>query len=145
MTTARELFQQFTESLQNPYVATEWCLALFADDAVFEFPYAPTLGLPARYEGKEQIGALLEMIRTAIPPYLVSHVVLHDMKSEAELFVEYRSDARVAQTGARYSQDYASYLVAENGKIKVLREYFNAISSARAILPGGLESVPAEK
>jgi uncharacterized protein len=145
MTTARELFQQFTEHLQNPYVATERCLDLFADDAVFEFPYAPTLGLPARHEGKAQIRALLEMIRTAIPPYLVSNVVHHEMKSDAELFVEYHSDARVGATGKEYAQDYASYLVAEGGKIKLLREYFNAISSARAILPNGLESVPAEK
>jgi hypothetical protein len=145
MQTAREIFKKFTESLQNPYVATETCLELFADDAVFEFPYAPTLGLPARHEGKEQIRALLDMIRTAIPPYLVSKVVVHEMKSDSELFIEYRSDGRVGATGKPYAQDYASFLVVENGKIKVLREYFNAIASARAFFPNGLESVPPEQ
>lgn len=145
MPTAREIFKQFTESLQNPYVSTETCLALFADDAVFEFPYAPTLGLPARHEGKEQIRALLELIRSAIPPYLVSNVVLHDLKSDAELFVEYHSDGKVGATGKAYAQDYASFLVVEDGKIKVLREYFNAINSARAFFPNGLDGVPAEQ
>jgi ketosteroid isomerase-like protein len=42
-----------------------------------------------------------------------------------------------------YAQDYVSHLVVENGKIKLLREYLNIISSARALLPNGLADVPA--
>jgi ketosteroid isomerase-like protein len=42
-----------------------------------------------------------------------------------------------------YAQDYASHLVVGNGKIKLLREYLNIISSARALLPNGLADVPA--
>jgi ketosteroid isomerase-like protein len=47
-------------------------------------------------------------------------------------------------TDKGYAQDYATCFVVENGKIKRIREYFNAIASARAILPGGLAGVPAE-
>jgi hypothetical protein len=36
--TARDIFQQFTETLQSPDTSADQCLALFADDAVFEFP-----------------------------------------------------------------------------------------------------------
>jgi hypothetical protein len=42
-----------------------------------------------------------------------------------------------------YAQDYVSHLVVENSKIKLLREYLNVISSARALLPKGLADVPA--
>jgi uncharacterized protein len=143
MSTAREVFQQFTDAILHLDTASERCLDLFADDAVFEFPYAPTLGLPAKHEGREQIRALLELIRVRIPPVAISNVVIHDMKRDSELFVEYHSDAKVGESGAPYAQDYASFVVVENGKIKVLREYFNAIASARAILPGGLADVPA--
>lgn len=144
MPTARETFHQFTETLLDLDGASERCLALFADDAVFEFPYAPTLGLPARNEGKEQIRALLELIRVRIPPVAVSNVVIHDMKNEHELFIEYHSDGRIGGTDKGYAQDYATFFVVEDGKIKIVREYFNAIASARAILPGGLAGVPAE-
>lgn len=145
MSTAREVFQQFTEAILNLDAASGRCLDLFADDAVFEFPYAPTLGLPAKHEGREQIRALLELIRVSIPPVAISNVVIHDMKHDSELFVEYHSDAKVGESGEPYAQDYASFVVVENGKIKVLREYFNAIASARAILPGGLADVPGDK
>jgi ketosteroid isomerase-like protein len=43
-----------------------------------------------------------------------------------------------------YAQGYATCFVVENGKIKRIREYFNAIARARTILPGGLAGVPAE-
>jgi hypothetical protein len=36
-----------------------------------------------------------------------------------------------------------SHLVVKNGKIKLLREYLNIISSVRALLPNGLADVPA--
>jgi uncharacterized protein len=142
MPTARDIFQQFTDSINSLDTASERCLALFADDAVFEFPYAPALGLPARHEGKENIRALLELIRVRIPPFAVSDVVIHDLKNDSGLFVEYHSVGRIGGTGKVYAQDYATFFVVENGKIKLIREYFNAIASARAILPGGLADVP---
>lgn len=145
MTTARDIFQQFTETLQNLDTSAGQCLALFADDAVFEFPYAPTLGLPARHEGKEQLRALLELIRVRIPPFASSNVLIHEMKNDSEIFVEYHSDGKIGGTDKFYAQDYATWFVVENGKIKRIREYFNAIVSARAILPGGLAGVPVEQ
>jgi len=142
MSSAREVFMQFTDALTHLDTDHARCLALFAPDAVFEFPYAPTLGLPARHEGTAQIGALLELIRDRIPPVAVGTMVIHELERDGELFVEYRSEGRIGGTGQPYTQDYASYVRVENGLIRVLREYFNAISSARAILPGGLADVP---
>src|ERR1700677_2949635 len=42
--TARDIFQQFTETLQSPDTSADQCLALFADDAVSNFRGKPRAG-----------------------------------------------------------------------------------------------------
>ncbi len=143
MPDAHEVFHRFTDALLHLDAGVEHCLALFADDAVFEFPYAPALGLPPRHEGRAQIRGLLALIRARIPPTAVGQVTIHDMKAANELFIEYHSEGRIAESGQAYHQDYATFFAVEDGRIKVVREYFNAIASARAILPDGLASLAA--
>jgi ketosteroid isomerase-like protein len=53
--------------------------------------------------------------------------------------------AAVKHTKRAYAQDYVSQLVKEKGKIKLLREYLNVISTARILLPNGLADVPEPK
>jgi ketosteroid isomerase-like protein len=64
------------------------------------------------------------------------------VKDGDALFVRYHTDAFIDGTERVYAQDYVSQLIAENGKIKVLREYLNVIKTARALLPNGLADVP---
>ena len=67
---------------------------------------------------------------------------LHELNDGHGLFVEYHSDGFLRGTERNYAQDYVSLLVEENGKIKLLREYMNVISTARILLPKGLAGVP---
>lgn len=142
MSTARELLTEFFECLRNLNTSVDRCGALFAEDGVFEFPYMPTIGIPARFRGHEAIRGVLELIRSHFPSFTLSNIQIHDLKDGSGLFVEYHSDAFVDGADKVYAQDYVSHLVVENGKIKLLREYLNVISSARALLPNGLADVP---
>lgn len=143
MSTARELIAEFLDCLTSLDTSIDRCVALFAEDGVFEFPYMPTIGMPARYEGRDQVRAVLGLIASRFPRFTVSNVDIHDLADGSGLFIEYHVEATVAGTGQTYAQDYASRLTAENGKIKLLCEYLNIIATARALLPNGLEDLPA--
>src|ERR1700722_5477726 len=102
----------------------------------------PTIGIPARFEGHEAIRGVLELIRSHFSSFTLSNIAIHDLKDGSGLFVEYHSDSFLNGTEKVYAQDYVSRLVVENGKIKLLREYLNIVSSARMLLPNGLADVP---
>jgi ketosteroid isomerase-like protein len=143
VSTNRELLTEFFDCLRNLDTSVDRCVGLFADDGVFEFPYMPTIGIPARFQGHAAIRGVLELIRSHFPSFTLSNIEIHDLKDGSGLFVEYHSDAFIGGAGKVYAQDYVSHLIVESGKIKLLREYLNIISSARALLPKGLADVPA--
>jgi uncharacterized protein len=103
----------------------------------------PTIGIPARFQGRAAIRGVLELIRSHFPAFILSNIEIHDLKDGCGLFVEYHSESFIDGADKVYAQDYVSHLVVENGKIKLLREYLKIISSARALLPKGLADVPA--
>jgi uncharacterized protein len=141
-TAARELLAEFFDCLRNLDTSVDHCVALFADDGAFEFPYMPTIGIPGRFQGHDAIRGVLELIRSHFPAFTLSNIDIHDLKDGSGLFVEYRSEAFIGGTRKIYAQDYVTRLVVENGRIKLLREYLNVVSSARALLPNGLADVP---
>lgn len=143
MSTHRHLFTQFLDCLTDLENAIDRCVDLFAEDGVFEFPYMPTIGMPARCAGKDQVRAVLGLIAAHFPRFTVSRVDMHELADGSGLFVEYHVETTVSGTGQLYAQDYASLLVVEHGRIKLLREYLNIIATARALLPNGLADVPA--
>ena len=143
MSTARERLAEFFDCLRTLNTSVDRCVALFADDGVFEFPYMPTIGIPAHFQGHEAIRGVLELIRSHFPSFTLSNIEIHDLKDGSGLFVEYHSESFIDGADKVYAQDYVSHLVVENGKIKLLREYLNIISSAGALLPNGLADVPA--
>jgi hypothetical protein len=80
MSTARELLTEFFDSLRNLNTSVDRCVSLFADDGVFEFPYMPTIGIPARFQGHEAIHGVLELIRSHFPAFTLSNIEIHDLK-----------------------------------------------------------------
>jgi ketosteroid isomerase-like protein len=144
MPTSRELIEQFFDCLRNLDSSVERCVALFADDGVFEFPYFTTLGMPSRFAGKVAVREVLEIIRAHFMSFTLSNIEIHAVKDADSVFVRYHSDTLLKGTERAYAQDYVSQLVAENGKIKLLREYMNVISTARILLPNGLADLPPQ-
>jgi len=141
MLTSRELITEFFDCLRHLDSSVDRCVDLFADDGVFEFPYFPTLGMQSRFEGRDAVRAVLELIRSHFLSFTFSNIEIHDV-NDGGLFVQYHSDTILIGTDRGYAQDYVSQLVAENGRIKLLREYLNVISAARILLPHGLADVP---
>lgn len=72
----------------------------------------------------------------------MSNVDVHELADGSSLFVEYHVETTTG-AGQLYPQAYARRLVVGGDKIKLLREYLNVISTARALLPNALADVPA--
>lgn len=143
MLTPRELLSEFHDCLQNLDTSVERCANLFAEDGVFDLPYFPSIGMPPSFDGRSAVRGAFELIRSHFASFAISKVHIHDLKDGSGLFAEYHSEGFIDGTERIYAQDYASLLVVENGKIKLLREYLNIISTARMLLPNGLADVPA--
>ena len=82
------------------------------------------------------------MIRSHFSSFTVSNIEIHEVKGADIVFVRYHTDGFIDGTERVYAQDYVSQLVAEGGKIKILREYLNVILTARMLFPNGLADVP---
>lgn len=145
MSSAYELINEFFDCLTNLSTSVDRCVDLFADDGVFEFPYFSTLGMTTRFEGKAAIREVLNLIRTRFSSFTVSNVSIYELKDGNGLFTEYHTDGFINDTERVYAQDYVTHLLEENGKIKLLREYLNVISTARMWFPNGLLDVPATR
>lgn len=143
MSSANELINEFFDCLRNLDTSVDRCVDLFADDGVFEFPYFSTLGMNTRFEGKAAIREVLGLIRSKFSSFTVSNITIHELKGGKGLFTEYHTDGFIDGTDRVYAQDYATHLLEDGGKIRLLREYLNVISTARMLLPNGLADVPA--
>ena len=120
------------------------CAALFAEDGVLELPYLHSLGIPARHQGREAIANFFDFVGSTLfsgfgfSPENVT--VLIDTKDQ--VFAEYLTEARAASTGRLIHHLFAGYLVAEGGKIKLLRESLNTVAAAQALNPNGVAALP---
>jgi len=61
-----------------------------------------------------------------------------------QVFGEYEFTATSTKTGRNIHQLFFGRLVAENGKIKLLREALNSVEVARAIYEHGVPELPAK-
>ena len=83
------------------------------------------------------------MVQSKVSPFTFKNIVIYDMVDPYQVFVEYDSEAVIKATGRLYIQKYASRMVVEHGKIKLMREFLDIIASARAMLPNGLSDIPS--
>lgn len=120
---------------------TDRWLELFADDAVVEFPYAPSIGRAPRLEGK---AAIAEYFRSASREFVA--LTFRDVRvycttdADADVVLaEAHGTARIASTGKIYEQDYVIVLNAKDGRVTRYREYWNVIPALEAF--GGLEAL----
>ena len=134
---AVELLNEYLASIED----LEKALSLFAPDAVLEFPYFSSIGIPSRLEGKEAIRALLEPFLESVSDFRFQNIKIYPLADPNQVFAEYEVNATVKETGRRYHQLYGGRLVAANGQIQLLREFTNNVDAALALFPNGLEDV----
>ena len=95
---SRELINAFFDCLRDFENSIDRCLALFADDGVFEFPYFSVLGMPTRFQGKAELRQVLSMIGARFSAFTVSDIEIHEVKTEDALFVRYHTDTFIDGT-----------------------------------------------
>jgi hypothetical protein len=128
---ARELMLEFTAfSFRDPNKAAE----MFAEDGAFEIPYLATFGVPSPYKGRHAMAGFFQLVRDLFPVLEVENTkVLIDTPERA--FGEHEFAGVSGKTGRSVHQLFFGRPVAENGKIKLLREALNSFEVARAAVP----------
>ncbi len=113
-------------------------IGLFAEDVVFEFPYAPG-GLPKRLEGVAALAAHLERLGPLLTfgPMELGAVCTDG----ATVVFEFSCTGEGVETGAPYNQDYISVVTLRDGRIVRYRDYWNPLVVLTAL--GGAEAAAA--
>ncbi|MDO6407010.1 nuclear transport factor 2 family protein [Pantoea phytobeneficialis] len=127
MKTAVQLLQNYLDNIQDPHAAA----ALFAADGVLELPYLQTLGLPHRVQGPQEIAAFIAGLLKKVPDFRFRNIQFF-IDTPTQAFGEYSVEAAITGTDRLYKQTYAGRLVAEQGKIKLLRESLDTLAAWRA-------------
>jgi hypothetical protein len=143
MKNAQELLEEFTAaSFRDPKKAAE----MFTDDGAFEMPYLESVGLPGRYEGREAIEGFFRSVRELYPDMDLENVKVM-IDTPGQVFAEYEFTAQSSKTGRAIHLLFFGRLVAESGKIKLLRESVNLVELALGVFPNGLADckVPSEQ
>lgn len=137
--TAKELLVGYLENVNNPDTVIE----LFADDAAIELPYLKTLGMPWQMKGREVILEFLKNLPAMFPGFKFENVqILIDTPDQ--VFGEYDVHCTNGATGLPYNQSYMGRLVAENGKIKLLREALNMAEVTKSFFPEAAAHLPLQ-
>ena len=141
MKNAKELLQEYNDfSFRDPQAAAE----MFTEDGAFEMPYFESLGVPGRYQGQDQIRGFFAFVRELFPDLqLVNTTVVCESADGKVVVAEYEFTSRSTKTGWLIHQLIFGRLVAENGKIKLLRETINLVEVGRATLENGLADLKA--
>ena len=139
MKNAKELLEEFTAaSFRDPKRAAE----MFSEDGAFEMPYLESFGLPGRYVGREAIEGFFRFVREIYPDMDLENInVMIDTPEQA--FAEYEFTAQSSKSGRTIHQLFFGRLVAEKGKIKLLRESVNLVEVALGVFPNGLADYKA--
>ena len=103
---------------------------LFAEDAVFELPFAPP-GVPRRIEGREEIRAFLragtERVTTAARRWDFRSVVVHETTDPEVIVTEFAVHGEVTATGRPYQFQNLQVMTVRDGEIAALRDYWSPL------------------
>jgi ketosteroid isomerase-like protein len=114
-------------------------LELFADDAVFRFPFAPE-GLPKKLEGRTELAAHMAHLGPLLEfGTFTLHAAYH---SGDTVIFECSCTGRGVETGLRYDQDYICVVRMASGRIVEYRDYWNPLIVISA-LGGEVAALPA--
>ncbi|HEY9024527.1 MAG TPA: nuclear transport factor 2 family protein [Burkholderiaceae bacterium] len=122
MKSALELLQSYLDNIRTPAASA----ALFAEDGVLELPT-----VQARARGPAAVEALISGLLAKVPDFRFKNLKVW-IDTPDKVFAEYSVEALVVGTGKVYRQTYAGVLIAEGGRIKLLREALDTAAAARA-------------
>jgi ketosteroid isomerase-like protein len=130
MTIASELLHRHFQTLAEDHA--QW-QTLIADDLVWELPYAPALGHPARLSGREEVVRHVTWFLGAVESFRFFDLQVYACTDPDVAIAEVQAEGRIKATGRLYRQTYVVFLRAAGGKIACLREYFDPVRAAQAL------------
>ena len=139
MTIASDLLRRHFETLVGDNA--QW-QTLIADDLVWELPYAPAIGHPARLSGRAEVVRHITWFLGAVENFRFFDLTVHAFADPDGAVAEVKAEGLIKPTGRMYHQEYVVFLRAAGGKIAFLREYFDPARAAKALNTAilGLES-----
>ena len=130
MTIASDLLQRHIQTLVEDHALWQ---TLIADDLVWELPYAPATGHPARLSGREEVVGFVTWFLGVMEHFRFFDLTVYACTDPDAAVAEVKAEARIKPTGRLYRQEYVLFLRAAGGKIAFLREYFNPVRAAQAL------------
>jgi len=130
MTIASDLLQRHIQTLVEDNA--QW-QTLIADDLLWELPYAPAIGHPARLSGREEVVGHVTWFLGAVENFRFFDLKLYVLTDPEAAVAEVKAEAIIKATRRIYLQDYVLLLRAAGGKIVFLREYFDPTRAAKAL------------
>ncbi len=130
MTIASDLLQRHIQTLVKDNA--QW-QTLIADDLLWELPYAPAIGHPARLSGREEVVRHVTWFLGAVDNFRFFDLKVYAFADPQGAVAEVKAEGLIKPTGRIYRQDYVLFLRAAGGKIAFLREYFDPVRAAKAL------------
>jgi ketosteroid isomerase-like protein len=130
MTIASDLLQRHFQTLVADNA--QW-QALIADDLVWELPFAPAIGHPARLSGRQAVVRHVTWFVGAVENFRFFDLEVYAFADPEAAVAEVKAEGLIKPTGRIYRQDYVLFLRAAAGKIAFLREYFDPVRAAKAM------------
>ena len=130
MTIASDLVRKHFETLVHDN--RRW-QTLIADDLVWELPFAPALGHPARLSGREEVVRHVTWFVGAVDKFRFFDLEVHAFADPEGAVAEVQAEGLIKPTGRIYRQAYVLFLRAAGGRIAFLREYFDPVRAAKAL------------
>jgi ketosteroid isomerase-like protein len=109
--------------------------SLFAPEAIMEYPYGTAAGVESSLYGIAAITKSVAGFMNAVTNFRAATPKIHQIQGEDAIIAEFTADADVVKTGRKYHQNYAVYLRASEGKIVLLREYFDPTRVVASFVP----------
>jgi uncharacterized protein len=106
---------------------------LIAEDVLWELPYAPAIGHPARLSGREAVGRHVTWFLEAVENFRFFDLTVYAFADPEGAVAEVKAEALIKPTGRLYRQEYVVFLRAAGGKIAFLREYFDPVRASKAL------------
>ncbi len=107
-------------------------LDTFADDAVFELPFAPA-GYPRELAGKAAIADYVRDYTKHIELTGFPELTVHQLLDPAVIVVEALAEGQVIATGKPYDMRYVWVITVQKGKIVRQRDYWNPLAVQDAL------------
>lgn len=101
--------------------------ALFAEDAVFELPYAGTFDAPTTRDGREAILAGMTWFMSLITDFKSGEVIVHKVAGRDAVVAEYAATGKMRANGKSFDQIYIVRVEARDGWITHFSEYFDTL------------------